>query len=82
MMMVQNMISSRLDDGKSSKTMYINDREIDLNIDGISVKSISSVKLLGILLDCKLNFLAHVKSLCKSASPSRNKIPFLNIGCA
>ena len=43
------------------------DYEIFLNFDGITVKSTPIVKLLGVLLHCKLNFSAHVKSLCKSA---------------
>ena len=70
------------------QTMFlgIRDYEIILNFDGITVKSTSTVKLLGVLLDSKLNFSAHVKSLCKSASQKTSALlrirPFLNISCA
>ena len=46
------------------QTMFlgISDYEIVLHFDGIIVKSTSTVKLLGVLLDCKLNFSAHSKN--------------------
>ena len=50
-----------------------------LNFDGITVKSPSIVKLLGVLLDCTLNFSAHVKSLFVNW-PLRVR-PFPNNSC-
>lgn len=41
---------------------------IEVNINNIVLKPKSCVKLLGIHIDCKLNFSEHVKKLCKSAS--------------
>ena len=64
----------------------INDQEIVFILDGIVIKSSSSVKLLGVLLDNKLNFSEHVKKLCKSASQKTKALirirPFLNLDCA
>ena len=60
--------------------------DIKLNIGNITIEPKNFVKLLGIKIDCKLNFSEHVKTLCKSAS---NKVkalfrirPFLNISSA
>ena len=44
------------------------------------------VKLLGVYIDCKLNFVPHVKALCKSASNKTKALfrirPYLNVQCA
>ena len=56
---------------------------IKLNIGNVTLEPKNCVKLLGVKIDCKLNFSEHVKTLCKSAS---NKVkalfrirPYLNI---
>ena len=46
----------------------------------------SSVKLLGVCIDNKLDFKMHVQSICKSASQKTNALfrirPYLNMSCA
>ena len=39
-----------------------------LGIEGSHVKSSKEVKLLGVIIDSKLNFISHVKTLCKKAN--------------
>ena len=60
----------------------INDKII-MNIDNISIASSDSVKLLGICIDCKLDFQSHIKNLCKSASQKTSALfrirPFINL---
>lgn len=60
--------------------------QIDFEIGNICLKSQTSVKLLGITIDCKLNFDKHVKTLCKTASQKVKALfrirPFLNVKCA
>jgi hypothetical protein len=44
----------------------------DLTVDGVSIKSVQSVKLLGVTLDCKLNYTEHITNLCRRASKNLN----------
>jgi len=59
---------------------------ICLHVEGVTIKASSIVKLLGVQLDCKLNFQTHVQTLCKTASQKINALmrirPFLNVDCA
>ena len=70
------------------QTMFlgIKDKKVILNFDSITKESSLCVKLFGVYLDNKLNFLTHVKNLCKSASQKTKALlrmrPFLNINCA
>jgi len=60
--------------------------QVDLNIDGKNLNSTQSVKLLGVTIDCKLNFKMHVHEICKNASQKTKALfrirPYLNIDCA
>jgi hypothetical protein len=55
---------------------------INIKIGNNMLKPSDCVKLLGVLIDCKLNFTPHVESLCKSASNKTKALfrirPFLN----
>ena len=81
-------INSMVANPAKFQTMFlgIKNEQIILNFDGINVKSSTFVKLLGVYLDCKLNFSTHIQSLCKSASQKTKALlrirPFLNIHCA
>ena len=53
------------------QVMFLGGKDRDLVefcVDKICLKSVSSVKLLGVIIDSKLNFRLHVESLCKTAS--------------
>jgi hypothetical protein len=70
------------------QAMFLGNREegvVDLYIDGVNVKTTSCVKLLGVNIDCKLNFRSHVEALCKTASQKVKALlrirPYLNIFC-
>ena len=47
---------------------------ICLRVEGVTIQTSSIVKLLGVQLDCKLNFQTHVQTLCKSASQKINAL--------
>ena len=46
--------------------------EINVNIDGINIKSNSELKLLGVTLDDHLNYCEHISDICKKASKKVN----------
>lgn len=53
------------------QVMFLGVKEQELSdfyIDGIYIKPVSSVNLLGVTIDCRLNFQKHVEKVCKSAS--------------
>ena len=50
------------------------DNIVEVNIENQKVSSLTSVKLLGITIDNKLNFNEHISKLCKSASAQLNAI--------
>ena len=60
-----------LDKRKSNLT------NIPLTIDNQTIKSVSSVELLGIPLDDKLNFNLHISNICKSFSNQPNALIIL-----
>ena len=60
-----------LDKNKSNLT------NIPLTIDNQTIKSVSSVELLGIPLDDKLNFNLHISNICKSFSNQPNALIIL-----
>ena len=49
-------------------------KNIPLNIDSQTVKSVPSVELLGIHLDDKLNFNLHISNICRSAANQLNAL--------
>ena len=55
-------------------TMLINNRqrdrsdEINVNVQGTDIDSLSSIKLLGVTIDNKLNFSEHINITCKKAN--------------
>ena len=53
--------------GKSHLLLTSRD-EASIKIDGTDIKSSSSKKLLGVIIDNKLTFNEHVSKLCKKAS--------------
>ena len=57
-----------LDKRKSDHTNEI------INIDNQQLKAVSSVKLLGVTLDDKLNFNPHISNLCRSAANQLNAL--------
>ena len=42
-------------------------QKLSLEINGISIRKIEEVKLLGIMIDSKLQFQSHVEATCKMA---------------
>ena len=42
--------------------------DLTISINDVNIKPNDSAKLLGIILDNKLNFEKHISSICKSAS--------------
>ena len=59
---------------------------IEFKVEDIVLKSTNSVKLLGVVIDCKLNFNRHIEKLCSTASQKVKALfrirPFLDISCA
>ena len=51
-----------------SQVLLTSKDEASIKIDDTDIKSSSSKKLLGVLIDNKLNFNEHVSKLCKKAS--------------
>ena len=47
---------------------------INLSVNNISIKSVDSVKLLGVEIDNKLNFVEHIKNICKKANNKTNAL--------
>ena len=45
-----------------------------MNISNEKIESLSAVKLLGIVIDVKLNFNKHVKTVCGSAANQLNAL--------
>ena len=65
----------------------INSNEsISLCVNGETLYSSQCVKLLGVYIDCKLDFKTHIESLCKSASQKINALfrirPYIDTNCA
>ena len=58
---------------------------IEFKVEDIVLKSTNSVKLLGVIIDCKLNFDQHIEKLCSTASQKVKALfrirPFLDISC-
>ena len=42
--------------------------QLDFEIDGVRIKQVQDLKLLGVVIDQDLNFLQHISTLCKKAS--------------
>ena len=57
----------KVNPGKSQLLLTSND-EASIKIDDTDIKSSSSKKLLGVIIDNKLTFNEHVSKLCKKAS--------------
>ena len=51
--------------------------QIDITVDNVNINSVDSVKLLGVVIDNKLNFVEHIKNICKIAK-HKNKCPLKN----
>jgi hypothetical protein len=41
------------------------DKNVMFNLNGINISCEDEVKLLGVAIDCKLNFNAHISNICK-----------------
>ena len=54
------------------------DIKLDIYIDGNSIKTEDTVKLLGVHLDSKLKFNEHVQSVCKKAAKQINALQRLS----
>ena len=53
------------------QVMFLGRKEfntIEFKVEDIVLKSTNSVKLLGVIIDCKLNFDQHIEKLCSTAS--------------
>ena len=59
------------------KNDQTNTCEINLDLQGHSIKSEETVKLLGVTLDYKLNFDQHISNLCKKAAAQLNVLKWL-----
>ena len=71
------------------QVMFLGKKEsntIEFKVGDIVLKSTNSVKLLGVIIDCKLNFDQHIEKLCSTASQKVKALfrirPFLDISCA
>ena len=51
----------------------------EINIDGTMIKSEETVKLLGVTLDCRLDFDPHILNLCKKAATQLNVLKRLKV---
>ena len=61
------------------QTILLNNKRSDLtNTNFQVIKSASSVELLGIQIDDKLNFNLHISKICKSAANQLNALISLN----
>ena len=54
--------------------MFGKNEYVDFKFNGINVKSMDEVKLLGVNIDTKLNFDSHVSYLCKKISRQVNAL--------
>ena len=41
------------------------ENEICLTVNNLSIRSVDNVKLLGVAIDNKLDFIGHIKDICK-----------------
>ena len=48
------------------------DKNVMLNLNGINISCEDEVKLLGVTIDFKLNFNAHISNICKKAARQLN----------
>ena len=48
--------------------------QIDITVDNVNINSVDSVKLLGVVIDNKLNFVEHIKNICKMANTKTNAL--------
>jgi hypothetical protein len=48
------------------------DKNVMFNLNGINISCEDEVKLLGVAIDCKLNFNAHISNICKKAARQLN----------
>ena len=50
--------------------------QIDITVDNVNIvnNSVDSVKLLGVVIDNKLNFVEHIKNICKMANKKTNAL--------
>ena len=60
-----------------------NNKKVSMKIDNIELENTSSKKLLGIIIDSKLNFKEHLEGITKKASRKVNVLsritPFMNL---
>ena len=72
---------------KASKEKYhlfiTSDEKVSMKIDNIEIENTSSEKLLGIIIDSKLNFKEHLGGIIKKASRKVNVLsritPYMNL---
>ena len=66
--------SMKINPGKFNAIMFGKNKCVDFKFNGINVKSMDEVKLLGVNIDKKLNFDSHVYYLCKKTSRQVNAL--------
>ena len=50
------------------------DKQICLTVNNLSIRSVDTVKLLGVVIDNKLNFVEHINNICKVANNKTNAL--------
>ena len=48
--------------------------QIDITVYNVNINLVDSVKLLGVVIDNKLNFVEHIKNICKMANTKTNAL--------
>ena len=66
--------SMKINPDKFNAIMFGKNEYVDFKFNGINVKSMDEVKLLGVNIDKKLNFDSHVSYLCKKTSRQVNAL--------
>ena len=50
------------------------EKEVCLTVNNFSIRSVDNVKLLGVVIDNKLDFVGHIKNICKVANNKTNAL--------